>query len=78
MKKIIFYDLLEGCMEGCVDGCPVGREHRGYIFKQVLRQLVELVRANVLDNDGSVPGLMGRYALVPTIGLVVVANLLGP
>jgi len=22
-----------------MDGCPVGRAHRGYIFKQALRQL---------------------------------------
>ena len=40
-----------------MDGCPVGRAHRGYIFKQVLRQFVGLVRANVLVNEGNVPGL---------------------
>ena len=44
-------------MEGCMEGCPVGRAHRGYIFKHALRQLVELAKENVLDNEGNVPAL---------------------
>lgn len=56
-------------MEGCMDGCPVGRVQRGYIFKHAFRQEVEPFRANVVDNEGNVPGGRTRFTLVPMNGL---------
>ena len=57
MQEFYYSFLPEGRMIGCMEGCPVGRAHRGYIFKHALRQLVELAKENVLDNEGNVPAL---------------------